>query len=136
MSIKRTKWVDFKQVKDTVSMEMLLDHYGLIDKFKRKGDNLVGSCPIHKGSNKSQFHVSLQKNNFHCFGDCHSGGNILDFVAGMEDVDIRAAALLIQDWFNIKPERNNNDSGKDDNDNSDTSEKREKYKRREAKSFA
>ena len=65
MSKKRTKWVDFKQVKETVSMDMILKHYGLIDKLKRKGDNLVGSCPIHKGSNKSQFHVSLQKNNFH-----------------------------------------------------------------------
>ena len=46
----------------------------------------------------------------------------------MEDVDIRAAALLIQDWFNIKPERNNNDSGKDDNDNSDTSENQKSVK--------
>ncbi len=128
MANNRKKWVDFKQVKDTVSMDMILKHYGLIDKFKRKGDNLVGSCPIHKGTNVSQFHVSLQKNNFNCFGDCHSGGNILDFVAGMEDVDIRAAALLIQDWFNIKPERNNNGNGEASSDNSNTPEKEQSVK--------
>ena len=128
MAKKRKKWVDFKQVKDTVSMDMILKHYGLIDKFKRKGDNFVGCCPIHKGTNLSQFHVSLQKNNYNCFGDCHSGGNILDFVAGMEDVDIRIAALLIQDWFDIKPDRNNADSSQTDSDNSATSEKKQSVK--------
>lgn len=48
MSKKCTKWVDFKQVKETVSIKMLLDHYGLIDNFKRKGDNILdfvaGAC--------------------------------------------------------------------------------------------
>jgi DNA primase len=73
--------------------------YGLTDTLRRKGENLVGPCPIHKGTNATQFHVSLAKNNFNCFGDCHGGGNVLDFVAKMDSVDIRTAALKLQEWF-------------------------------------
>lgn len=32
---------------------------------------------------------------------CDAGGNILDFVAFIEDVDIRQAGLLIKKWFKI-----------------------------------
>jgi DNA primase len=81
------QWVDIKGIKSAVSMEQLLTHYGLLETLKRKGDNLTGPCPIHHGKNQTQFHVSLRKNNFHCFGDCKSdptlhdgGGNLLDFV--------------------------------------------------------
>jgi DNA primase len=44
-------WVDFKEIKATVSMEMLLRHYELFEKLKPSGGNLVGCCSIHKGSN-------------------------------------------------------------------------------------
>ncbi len=96
-----SKWVNFKDIKSQVSIEMILGHYGLLDQFKKKRDNLVGACPIHKGSNKSQFHVSLAKNNFNCFGDCHEGGNILDFVAKMEGLEIREAGFGVPDSPNI-----------------------------------
>lgn len=99
------KWVDYKEIKAKLSIEDLLKHYGLVDQLTRKGDNLVGKCPIHKGSNPTQFHVSIAKNNFNCFGDCHGGGNVIDFVAKMENVDIRKAGMLIQDWFDIKAKR-------------------------------
>jgi DNA primase len=99
------KWVDYKQIKEMVSIEDLLKHYGLLDQLKRKGENLVGNCPIHKGTNPTQFHASIIKNNFNCFGDCHGGGNVIDFVAKMEKVDLRKAGMWIQDWFDIKAKR-------------------------------
>lgn len=109
------KWVDFKTIKEKVSIESILDHYGLLAKMKRKETThaLVGPCPIHKGTNPNQFHVSLTKNNFNCFGDCHGGGNILDFVAKMEKTDIRSAAVKIQEWFNIEPNSQQEDNVKD-----------------------
>lgn len=100
---KMSKWVSFKEIKEMVSMTDVLNHYGLFDKLKQKGDYLVGACPIHKGKNKNKFHVSLSKNNFNCFGDCQGGGNILDFVSKMEGVDIRQAGLLLKEWFEIEP---------------------------------
>jgi DNA primase len=86
--------VDIKKVRESVSIEQILAYYGLEENLVRKGDQLIGACPIHHGSNKSQFHVSVTKNIFHCFGDCKSnpslrngGGNVLDLVRVMEDIE-------------------------------------------------
>jgi len=102
-----TKWVDMKALKQHISIEDVLAHYELQSTLQRKGNNLVGPCPIHKGTNPTQFRVSLEKNLFNCFGDCSGGGNALDLVRKMENVDIRAAALLICEWFDLsdKPEQ-------------------------------
>jgi len=101
------QWVSFQTIKDQVSMEQVLEHYGLLDTLTQKKSNLVGSCPIHHGTNSTQFHVSLTKKNYNCFGDCHGGGNMIDFVAAMEGLDktsaqdLRKAALLMQEWFGL-----------------------------------
>ena len=105
-----TQWVDFKALKQTVSIERILDHYGTLGQLKRKGKNLVGPCPIHKGTNPTQFHVSLDKNNFMCFGDCDGGGNILDLVSKVEGCTVRGAALKIQEWFGIETDKSKEQS--------------------------
>ena len=103
---KKTKWVDFQKVKEEVSLEMILDHYGILNELKRKGDKLTGKCPLHEGSNPNQFSASLSKNAFQCFsGHCRAKGNILDFVATKEGISIREAGLKIQDWFSVKSEK-------------------------------
>ncbi len=97
-------WVDFKQVKERVTIEMVLSRYRLLDKFDRKGDRLTGTCPIHKGTRKGQFSVTPSKNAFKCFsGDCGKSGNQIDLVAAIENVPFRHAALLMQGWFGIEP---------------------------------
>ncbi len=98
----KSVWVDFKEIKEKVSMEEILDHYGLVKSLKRKQNELVGFCPIHdrKCQNKGCFCANTTKNNWHCFS-CEAGGNVLDFVSLMEGVDIRQAGLLIQKWFGI-----------------------------------
>jgi len=86
-------FVDFKAIKAAVSMEQVLAHYQLSARFKRgKKDSLSGPCPIHQGSNPNQFRVSLSKNCWNCFSECKCGGNVLDFVAKMESVDLNEAA--------------------------------------------
>jgi len=99
-------WVDFKFIKERVGMEEILEFYGLLKGLKRKGDELVGFCPLHQGKkNPNAFHANVQKNAWHCFGDCRRGGNVLDFVALKEGgLTIRQAALLIQDWFGLAKE--------------------------------
>ena len=95
------RFVSFKAVKQAVSMRQVLEHYGLLDTLKRRGgDTLTGPCPIHHGTNRTQFRVSLTKNCWNCFGGCE-GGNALDLVAAMEGVDIRQAALLMAEWFGV-----------------------------------
>ena len=100
----KSKFVDFKAVKAAITMEQLLDHYGLLDRFKRSGDSLNGPCPIHKGSSPTQFRVSLSKNIWNCFSECKHGGNTLDFIEKMENISIHAAALKAIEWFQLDPE--------------------------------
>jgi DNA primase len=97
----KSKFVDFRAVKAAITMEQVLEHYGLLDKFKRSNDSLSGPCPIHKGSNPTQFRVSLSKNVWNCFSECKHGGNTLDFIAKMENLSIHAAAQKAIEWFHL-----------------------------------
>ena len=100
---KENRFIGFNQLKQSVSMEQVLGRYGLLEKIRRSGDSLSGVCPLHQGHNPTQFRVSLSRNCWICFGDCHRGGSIIDFVSRMEKVGIREAGLLLQDWFSLKP---------------------------------
>jgi len=114
------EWVDFKQIKEKVTMEMVLARYGLLDKLKRSSKGLRGACPIHKGSHPNQFHVDPKKNRWNCFGGCdmeHLEGHVIGFVAAMEGVGLREAGLKIAEWFGLntthpsKKENENEDRG-------------------------
>jgi DNA primase len=92
-------WVDFRLVKQIVTMQMVLDHYG-INWLRKNKDELRGRCPIHKGEGERSFHVNTTKNAFQCFS-CKSRGNVLDFVAAMEECTVRDAALKLKAWFEV-----------------------------------
>ena len=103
-----TQLVLYKHIKAKVTMAMVLERYGLLEGLRRSGSNLVGCCPIHKGTNPNQFSVSPERNLFNCFGDCKAGGNVIDFVAKMENLGFREAALCLQNWFMARfPDRTN-----------------------------
>lgn len=114
----KTKWVDFKAIKEKVGMKDILEHYELLAGLtERKNHELVGYCPIHDEAkySKNSFCVNTKKNAFNCFA-CGTGGNVLDFVAQMEDVDIRQAGLLIQEWFDLTPAKKLAKKGKQKSD--------------------
>ena len=101
--MSRSSFIDFKAIKAAITMERVLEHYALLDQFKRSGDSLSGPCPIHKGSNPTQFRVSVSKNIWNCFSECKHGGNALDFIVRMEKASIHAAALKAIEWFHLDP---------------------------------
>lgn len=103
---KKAEWVNFKDIKEKVSIEDLLSHYNLLGGLRRKGKELIGYCPIHNKNhyNKNSFSVNTGENIWHCFS-CDAGGNILDFVAIVEDVEIRQAGLLMKKWFKIDSQK-------------------------------
>ena len=108
---QKRPFVDFAAIKAAVSMERILDHYDLTESFTPSGpDSLRGCCPIHGGDNPKQFSISLSKNCWNCFSDCQEGGNVLDFVARMEDTTVHEAALLINEWFGLDLKRNSSRS--------------------------
>ena len=91
------EWVDFRQVKQSVSMQMVLDHYH-ISGLRKNGNELRGQCPLHRGEGARSFHVNVSKNVFQCFS-CKARGNVLDFVAAFESCTVREAALKLKAWF-------------------------------------
>lgn len=103
-------WVDFKIVKQSVSMEQVVAHYGL--QLRPSGPaSLRGRCPLPTHSSKDSklsFTVNTAKNVWSCLSaSCKSarggsaGGNLLDFVAAMERCSVRDAALRLASWFPI-----------------------------------
>lgn len=102
---KKRTYVDFKALKARVSMEDLLARYELIRHMEAKDEEtLIGPCPITGSSSATAFKVNTAKDIWYSFA-CEDGGNILDFVAQMEDTDIVGAANLIAEWFDREEER-------------------------------
>lgn len=89
--------VDFQAIQEAVSLEAVLEHYGVKNLRRRRRDQLEGCCPLHRGEREDAFHASLSKNVFHCFA-CDAKGDILNFVAALERCSIREAALKLQAW--------------------------------------
>ena len=96
--------LDFEHIKCVVPLTLVLERYNVLANLRRVGaQQLVGACPIHKGTNKRQFVVNQTTNEWKCFGDCQRGCATFEFVAALENVSIVEAARLIAGWFAIGP---------------------------------
>ncbi len=103
-------FVDFRAIKQLVSITSVLDRYR-IELRKVNEHSLRGKCPLptHRSEKSGQsFGADIGKNIWACqSSSCAAarqgkkGGNILDFVAIMENCSIRDAALKLQEWFLI-----------------------------------
>jgi DNA primase len=88
-----SEWVEFRAVKQAVSLAAVLHHYQ-VPGLRRQRGQLEGCCPIHRGQRDDSFRASLSKNVFHCFS-CGAGGTVLDFVTAMDRCSLREAALKL-----------------------------------------
>jgi DNA primase len=113
MQREKKPFVDFRAIRSHITMEQLLEHYGVLSTFKRNGRRLSGPCPIHNGKNPTQFRVDTERNIWNCFSECKQGGNVLDFIAKKEGVAIHDAAIKACQWFGIPLEENKSNSSSD-----------------------
>jgi DNA primase len=101
-------YVDFRIVKQNISIEAVIARYGV--RLRRANQHsLRGRCPLPTHSSKEStesFSIHLEKSIWACQSSscCASrngkkGGNVIDFVAVMEQCSIRDAALKLRDWF-------------------------------------
>jgi DNA primase len=74
--------IDFSFVKEQADFLAVLQHYNLEP--KGRGVQRTLHCPFHADTQPS-LKVNLGRKVFHCFG-CGAKGNILEFVADMEEV--------------------------------------------------
>ena len=82
----------FQFVKQRVPILTVAQEYTTL---KKAGMYWKGSCPLHSERTGS-FTVSPHKEIFYCFG-CHNGGDVISFVAQVEQCSpLQAAQLLIE----------------------------------------
>ncbi len=83
---------------------------------KKSGRNLSAPCPFHSERNPS-FFVYPEKQSWHCFGACNTGGDVLSFVMKKENMDFGEALRFLAARAGIEmPTRVQPDSRKDEKD--------------------
>jgi CHC2 zinc finger len=97
MTEEVAKWIDFQSIKDAADVERVLDHCGILEHLERRGDELVGWCPLGDEHGKADsFAFNVAKKSFQCFA-CKARGSILDFMRKYKESDLRTAATAIQE---------------------------------------
>ncbi len=103
-------WVSFDEIKKTVTLEMALGRYG-ISLRRLNATTLRGRCPLptHRSEKSSESFTATLNRGVGGAWACQSqscikargrvGGNVLDFVAAMEQCSVRDAAIKLQTWF-------------------------------------
>lgn len=95
--------LDFKVLKQTVSIKQVLAANGLTERFRLRGDRLIGPCPIHGGDSPSAFVVSLSKNLWHCFTGCQAGGDVIDLIRYLEGLTFAESAKRLASLACLPP---------------------------------
>ncbi|MFA7637576.1 MAG: DNA primase [Monoglobales bacterium] len=68
-------------------------------KLKRSGNGYKGLCPFH-GEKTPSFHISPDKQLYHCFG-CGAGGSVLQFIMNIENLDFVDGVKMLAARANI-----------------------------------
>lgn len=90
------EWLDFDEIKKKADVKAVLKAYDLFDDLKKRGDELVGRCPLgekHHG-NKTSFAINVYSKAFQCFA-CKKRGSVLDFVKHYRGLTLREAAQAV-----------------------------------------
>src|SRR5687768_9095953 len=97
------KWIDFRELKQSLDFGRLLEHYRV--EVKVKGERATAFCPLptHEGEKRSpSFSANLKRGIWQCFG-CGAKGNVLDFAVCMEGLSpenpqhVRRVALMLNE---------------------------------------
>jgi DNA primase len=103
-------WVSFDEIKKTVTLQMAIERYG-ISLRRINATTLRGRCPLptHRSEKSTESFTATFTKGVGGAWACQSqscakvrgrvGGNVLDFVAAMEQCSVRDAAIKLQVWF-------------------------------------
>jgi DNA primase len=87
-----------EQIKERLDIEEVISEYLELRPAGYAGKKAL--CPFH-GEKTPSFHVSKEKQIWHCFG-CQKGGDIFSFVMEMEGIDFYEALKLLAKKANIE----------------------------------
>ena len=99
-------FLDFKAIKGRVPIADILSRYR-VSLVRVNQTSVKGTCPLptHSSGSKNTFYVNEAKSVWYCHSDScknngrQAGGNIIDFVALMEQCSVYAAAKRIDELF-------------------------------------
>jgi len=95
--------LDLGALLSKVNLEDLAQHAGT--KLHRKGAELRGTCPLHKGDNPTAFSVYTDTNShprWHCYTKCDAGGDALDFVQRSQGLDFMGAVKYLAEYAHVE----------------------------------
>ncbi|MDD6402160.1 MAG: DNA primase [Lachnospiraceae bacterium] len=78
----------------------IVDVIGEYVSLKHKGNSFSACCPFHHEKTPS-FHISREKQMYHCFG-CGVGGNVYTFIMEYENMSFPEAVKLLADRSGVK----------------------------------
>lgn len=81
-------------------------------RLKKSGSGYMCCCPFHREKTPS-FHISPEKQLYHCFG-CGAGGSVLQFVMAAENLDFRDALRFLADRAGINLPEEGDDNSADE----------------------
>jgi DNA primase len=87
--------LDFRRLKQTVSILHVLADKGWLDRMRPRGASWVGPCPVHGGDNPRAFVVHREKNLWRCFTGCDAGGDVVELARRLQGGSYRAAAVYL-----------------------------------------
>jgi len=100
--------LDFKAIKEIRIANVVSGKYGLQLRFR--GDHAMAQCPLpgHKDNDKARnFSICISGNYWRCFSNsCNvsagvKGGDVINFVALMENCGQKQAAQKLADWYAV-----------------------------------
>ena len=93
---------ELQSTTELITMQMVLDHYR-IEGLHQRGNTLRGRCPIHQSESPAKtFQVNLVTNIFQC---SETRGDVVVFVAAMENCDVDQATFWLRGTFGMEARR-------------------------------
>ncbi len=90
--------MDFSKIRNSISILDVVESYGIT--LKKVGRQYSSLSPFNKHETKPSFFVLPEKNFFKCFSSGY-GGDVIKFVALMENVSYTEAAKILSERYNI-----------------------------------
>ena len=89
---------NISEVKERIDIVALVSDYVQL---RKAGKNYVGLCPFHSEKHGS-FYVFPDRQTWHCFGACATGGDIFSFIMKKENVEFGEALRMLADRAGVQ----------------------------------